>query len=281
LNMEKKPESLQNLLPAVAAEFVGSVFFILIGCGSAMSTAAKFTNPGPIVIGISLSFGFTLFALGFAIGHISGGHLNCALTLAFVVTGKISWLRGVLYFFAQLSGGLVGGALLVALMPSIYQSDCFAANVLGDEVSVGQGLGWEIMLTFFFLFVVGAASDTFKSNTVMVPLAIGMAVTVCHFVAIPITGTSLNPTRSFASAVASTHVSGDACSYVWDDHWIFWVGPCVGAIFGLVTYEYISFAALGPHTHKAQDLSKMYRQQQPGAPQGSSGLSLGEEPVNG
>jgi len=124
---------------------------------------------------------------------------------------------------------------------------------------------------------VGAASDTFKSNTVMVPLAIGMAVTVCHFVAIPITGTSLNPTRSFASAVAAHSVSGDVCAHVWDVHWIFWVGPCVGAICGLVTYEYISYAALGPHAHKGQDLSKMYRQPQPTSPNlTSSELTLGD-----
>jgi len=106
--------------------------------------------------------------------------------------------------------------------------------------------------------VVGAAVDSFKSNQIMVPLAIGMAITVCHFVAIPITGTSLNPTRSFASAIAATVSPVYDCTNVWHNHWIFWIGPSIGAICGLTVYDMLSFYTLGAHA-KGENLTKMYR----------------------
>jgi len=255
---EKERETFRTIFPAAVAEFVGCVFFILIAVGSAMSTQTKFTLPGTVTIGIALSFGFTIFAIAYAIGHISGGHLNSALTFAFVVRGKISWRRGICYFIAQVTGSIVGGLLLDGLMPDVFQVNCFASNVLGEGVTVGQGLGWEILLTFFLLFVVGAAIDSFKSNRVMVPLAIGMAITVCHFVAIPLTGTSLNPTRSLASAIAAAVSPDYDCDFVWNDHWIFWVGPNVGAVLGLTVYDLLSFYTMGAHA-KGENLTKMYR----------------------
>jgi len=251
-------DTFRNILPAAIAEFVGCIFFILIAVGSAMSTQTKFTLPGTVTIGIAFSFGFTIFAIAFAIGHISGGHLNSALTLAFVVRGKISWRRGLLYFIAQVTGSIVGGLLLVGLMPHTFQVNCFASNVKGEGVSVGQALGWEILLTFFLLFVVGAAVDSFKSNQIMVPLAIGMAITVCHFVAIPLTGTSLNPTRSLASAIAASASPDFPCTAVWEDHWIFWIGPSIGAMLGLSVYDLLSFYSLGAHA-KGENLTQMYR----------------------
>jgi len=254
----KDIESWKTIFPAAIAEFVGCTFFILIAVGSAMSTQTKFTLPGTVTIGIALAFGFTIFAIAYTIGHISGGHLNCALTLAFVVRGKIGWRRGLAYFVAQFSGSVLGGLLLVGLMPNAFQVNCFASNVLGSGVSPGQALGWEILLTFFLLFVVGAAVDSFKSNQIMVPLAIGMAITVCHFVAIPITGTSLNPTRSIASAIAATVSPFYDCNSVWSDHWIFWIGPCIGAICGLSVYDLLSYYSLGAHG-KGENLTKMYR----------------------
>jgi len=122
----KKEEFFRDFVRPVVAEFIGSVFFIFIACGAAMSTAEKFTLPGTITLGVAFAFGFTLFAIAFTIGHISGGHLNSALTLAFVITGKLSPVKGFFYFLAQLTGGLVGGSLLLALLPVHFrQANCF------------------------------------------------------------------------------------------------------------------------------------------------------------
>jgi len=254
----KKEEFFRDFVRPVVAEFIGSVFFIFIACGAAMSTAEKFTLPGTITLGVAFAFGFTLFAIAFTIGHISGGHLNSALTLAFVVTGKLSPVKGFFYFLAQLTGGLVGGSLLLALLPIHFrQANCFASNVLATGVTPAMGFFIEFFLTAFLLLVVAAAVDTAKSNRTLVPLAIGMAVFVCHLIAIPVTGTSLNPTRSFASAAAAHYAQGGICSHVWDDHWVFWFGPIFGAIAGLYTYETL----LAEKSSSAQNLVRMYRKQ--------------------
>jgi len=264
----KKEEFFRDFVRPVIAEFIGSVFFIFIACGAAMSTAEKFTLPGTVTLGIAFAFGFTLFAIAFTIGHISGGHLNSALTLAFVLTGKLSATKGFFYFLAQLLGGLVGGALLLALLPVHYrQANCFASNVLAEGVTPAMGFFIEFFLTAFLLLVVAAAVDTAKSNRTLVPLAIGMAVFVCHLIAIPVTGTSLNPTRSFASAAASHYAQGGICSHVWDDHWVFWFGPIFGAIAGLYTYETL----LAEKSSTSQNLVKMYRRQATSSPPTDAG----------
>jgi len=127
--------------------------------------------------------------------------------------------------------------------------------LLAEGVTPAMGLFIEFFLTFFLLLVVGAAVDTAKSNRTLVPLAIGMAVTVCHFIAIPVTGTSLNPTRSFASAAASHYAEGGICTHVWDDHWIFWFGPIFGAVAGLFFYDKV----FADKATTEQTLQKMYR----------------------
>jgi len=203
----------------------------------------NFIGPGATQIGIALAFGFTIFVMAFTIGHISGGHLNCAVTLAFVVTRKISVKRGLLYFGGQLFGGLIGAALLKWFTPPRFQQGCMAANDLGSQISAWDGLGVEFMCTFFLLLVVSAASDSQKSNTTLVPLAIGYAVTVCHFMALPITGCSINPTRSFASAFVSIGTAG--CASIWNYHWVFWVGPLLGGVAGSVLYKFFFFGG-GP-----------------------------------
>jgi len=209
------------------------------------------TAVGTIQIGIALSFGFTIFVLAFTIGHISGGHLNCAVTLSFVVTRKITWRRGLMYFGGQLFGGLLGGAFLKWFTPSRFQAGCFASNTLGDQISIWDGFGVEFMCTFFLLLVVSAASDSQKSNTTLVPLAIGYAVTAAHLMSIPITGCSINPTRSFASAFVSLGTPG--CGYVWTYHWIFWLAPCLGGVCGSLLYNFFFFGG-GPF----ENLTIMY-----------------------
>jgi len=215
------------------AEFIASILFIFTGCGAAIATE-QFQTPGAITIEIALAFGFSLMALCFAIGHISGGHLNSVVSLCFALTGKMSWRRFVLYFLAHFLGGLVGAALLLFVTPSVWSVGCLAANRV-EESAVGQAFLMELILTFFLMLVINAAADTHKSNQVLVPYAIGLTVTVCHLLAIPITGCSLNPTRSFASAAVSSNLAG--CGNVWSGHWIFWIACPLGGILATFLYE--------------------------------------------
>jgi len=203
-----------------------------------MSTGAKFETPGTVEIGIALSFGFTIFVIAFTLGHISGAHLNCAVSFALWAVGKITIKRCFVYFLAQLLGSMLGTLMLAATFASGYTQNCYAANKLGTGATRADGVGMEFILTMFLILVVMAATDKHTANPIMVPLCIGLAVTCCHFVALPVTGTSLNPTRSFASAVAASTIHDGLCDDVWNDHWIFWVGPILGAVAGSLLYKF-------------------------------------------
>jgi len=249
-------ESFKTLIKPASAEFVGSIFFLFIAVGMAVSTT-DFINPGNVQTGISLTFGFTIFVLAFTIGHLSGGHLNPAVTLGFVVVKKITPLRAIMYFGAQLSGMIIGVALMYMWTPPRFHLNCIGANQLGTSVNTGMAFGVEFVLTFFLLFVVSAASDSSKSNTTLVPFAIGHAVTVAHFMSIAMTGTSINPTRSFASAVVA---AAAGCSQpIWGPHWLFWVAPLLGGVSGALTYQFAFIKDFG----FSNTLLSMYRKQPP------------------
>jgi len=142
-----------------------------------------------------------------------------------------------MYFGGQMTGGLLGTWILKAVTPSVYHANCMASNVIAaSDITVGMAFGVEFILTFFLLTVVNAASDSTKSNTTLVPLAIGYAVMVAHLASLSITGCSINPMRSFASAFAS--LGTDGCGYVWTNHWIFWIAPILGGIAGTALYEF-------------------------------------------
>jgi glycerol uptake facilitator-like aquaporin len=126
-----------------------------------------------------------------------------------------------MYFLAQFIGGLIGIGFLKLITPKPWWSSCFANNFVHEDLTVGHAFVAEFILTFLLMWVVMAACDTTKSNQTLVPFAIGCAVFVCHMVGIPITGCSINPTRSFASAAAASGVPG--CETAWKNHWVFWV----------------------------------------------------------
>lgn len=227
-------ESLRGLLRPAAAEFLGSALFVFICCGTGVTTV-KYQIVGNVTIGIALTFGLTIFVLAYTIGHISGGHLNFAVTFTFALLRKISILKAGLYFLAQWLGGMVGIGFLVLITPDSWQKSCFANNVIHPELTVAHAFVVEFVLTFFLMFVVMAACDTNKSNQTLVPLAIGLAVFCAHMIALPIDGCSINPTRTFASAVAASGVS--TCN-AWANHWVFWFGPIMGASMAGILYEY-------------------------------------------
>lgn len=199
-------------------------------------TTTQYTFTGSITIGVALSFGLTIFVLAFSIGHISGGHLNFAVTFGLCILRRISILRCILYFFAQLVGGLVGIGLLKVVTPTIWYGNCFAANAVQPDLTVGHAFVAEWIMTFVLMMTVMAACDSSKSNQTLVPFAIGMAVFICHMIGLPITGCSINPTRSFASSAAAYGITG--CEQAFADHWIFWFGPLLGSTSAALLYEY-------------------------------------------
>ena len=238
-------ESIRGLLRPAAAEFLGSALFVFICCGTGVTTV-KYQIVGNVTIGIALTFGLTIFVLCYTIGHISGGHLNFAVTFTFALLRKISLLKAGLYFLAQWLGGMVGIGFLVLITPDSWQKSCYANNVIHPELTVGHAFVVEFVLTFFLMFVIMAACDTNKSNQTLVPLAIGLAVFCAHMIALPIDGCSINPTRTFASAVAASGVS--TCN-AWANHWVFWLGPIMGASMAGILYEYVFWEGQhAPHT---------------------------------
>jgi len=226
-------ETVRSLLRPASAEFIGSALFLFIACGAGISTPYQFY--GTETIGVALSFGLTLFVLCYSIGHISGGHLNFAITFTMCLLRRISIMKMLFYFLAQFLGGLVGIGFLMAVTPSTWQNNCYANNSVNSALTVGHAFVIEFVLTFFLMFVVMAACDSRASNQTLVPFAIGMCVFCCHMLGLPVTGCSLNPTRSFASAAAANSIS--TCN-AFSNHWVFWIAPILGASLAGFIYEY-------------------------------------------
>lgn len=245
-----EPETLRRIWRPVLAEFIASAFFVFTACGCA-TTTANFQHPGPTVIAIALAFGLSIFILAFTFGHISGAHINPAVSLTFVLMKKISVLRGATYMLAQFFGMLVGVGFLSVATPNYWMEErvvgnstvmvpvanCYGTNLVNAQSTPGAAFFLELVLTFAFLIVVCAATDTNKSNQIMIPFSIGMAVTVCHLIAVPIDGCSINPTRSFASAAVAR--AFDGCEHVWENHWVFWFGPMIGGPLGGLVYTLV------------------------------------------
>lgn len=213
---------------AVAAEFVAMTLFVIIGCGSAMGVAKDTVEAG-WVLQVALTFGLAISSLAYAIGHYSGGQINCAVTFALVLTGQCSVMQGVLNFVAQLLGAIFGAFILTQMHPE----DKDATHGLGTN-SAPEGrkcnafIG-EFMMTFLLVFVVleTATNAASAANRQVAALAIGFAVFLAHSVLIPIDGCSINPTRSLGPAIVRKITYKSSGSF--DDMWIFWAGPLLGA----------------------------------------------------
>jgi len=217
------------------AEFFATMIFIFIGCGSVISSQAVLGDGGigvPNITLISLAHGFCIMVLVYSVGEVSGGHINPAVTWAALITGKVSFLRALVYWISQLLGGVVGAAFLMSVHPTnlIFGLGCHGLN---SNLTPAQGFFIEIILTFIFIFVVFAtAISPFVGKVAplagqtgpgkLTPFAVGMTILILHTVGIPMTGASMNPARSFGPAV----VHGGAC---WNNHWIYWLGPIIGS----------------------------------------------------
>lgn len=224
------------------AEAIGTFWLVLGGCGSAV-LAAAYPDLGIGFAGVSLAFGLTVLSMAVAIGHISGCHLNPAVTAGLVASGRFPAKDLIGYWIAQVVGGIAGAGVLYLVakgLPGFSAADSgFASNGFADH-SPG-GYPWqscfiiEAVLTAVFLFVIHGATDK-KAGSVIAPIAIGLCLTLIHLVSIPVTNTSVNPARSTATAVF-------AGGWAIQQLWLFWVAPVVGGIVGGLVYKAVDECA--------------------------------------
>ncbi len=212
-------------------ELLATALFVFLGAGSVIITGSLTDGEltVPRLLTIAFAHGLAIAFLAFATANVSGGHMNPAVTFAAVVTKKISGARGLMFVAAQLAGAVIGALLLLATIPDAADTN-LGAHALGSDVTITMGLIMEIVVTFVLVFVIFATAVDPGGIAPLAPLAIGLAVMVDHLVAIPITGASMNPARSFGPAL----VSGE-----WANHWIYWLGPILGGVLAGVMYQVV------------------------------------------
>jgi aquaporin TIP len=207
------------------AEFVGAFTLIFVGMGS-----IAFAGGGGGLVAPALAHGLAIAIMVSAVAHISGAHFNPAITLGFLVTRRIVLSLAVVYWIAQLAGAIVAALALNALFPSEANLDA-GVPVVHQTIDAGQAIGIEAILTFFLVWVVFATAvdsgGTFKS---IAGLAIGLTITIGVLAAAPLTGAALNPARAFGPELVQN---------IWDDWWVYWIGPGLGAVAAALAYEYL------------------------------------------
>lgn len=236
---------------AVAAEFLATGMFVFLGTASVVAANAFFavntvpnTPPGPsFIIAVALAHGLAIAMLVAAIAKISGGHINPAVSFAAALTGKMKVSTATLYIAGQLIAAVLGVLLLKTILAAPIEEGLGAhglsvyipgeeQGLLNDDVGSGAGaaLLMEISLTFILVFVIFATAMDPKRLSNVAPMAIGLAYLVNNLVGISLTGASMNPARSFGPAVVAN---------IWDDHWIYWLGPLIGAAVAALVYQYV------------------------------------------
>ena len=230
------------MAPKLAAEFVGTLWLTLGGCGSAV-LAAAFPQLGIGLLGVSFAFGLTVLTMAYAIGHVSGCHLNPAVTLGLVAGGRFKAAEAVPYIVAQVLGAIAGAYILYAIASGKpgFEVGGFAANGFDEHspggYSMNAALICEFVMTFFFLVIILGATHG-KAPAGFAPIAIGLGLTLIHLISIPVTNTSVNPARSTGPALI---VGGWALGQLW----LFWVAPLIGGAIGGLIYK-----ALGAEASK-------------------------------
>jgi aquaporin Z len=220
----------------LGAEFIGTFWLVLGGCGSAV-LAAGFPGLGIGFLGVSLAFGLTLLTMAFAIGHISGCHINPAVSVGLWVGGRFPASELLPYVTAQVLGGIAGAAILYVIATGApgFEMNGFASNGYGEHspggYSLTSALVTEVVMTFMFLIVILGATDK-RAPAGLAPIAIGLSLTLIHLISIPVTNTSVNPARSTGVALFE---GGWAISQLW----LFWIAPIVGAALAGVVYNWL------------------------------------------
>ncbi|HTS83217.1 MAG TPA: aquaporin Z [Myxococcaceae bacterium] len=224
-----------------AAELVGTFWLVLGGCGSAV-IAAAFPGLGIGFLGVALAFGLTVLTMAFAIGHVSGCHLNPAVSVGLVVGGRFKASELPAYVIAQVVGGVIAAVTLYLIASGkagFSTAGGMASNGYGTHSPGGYSLGacflTEVVMTAAFLFVIMGATDE-RAPKGLAPIAIGLCLTLIHLVSIPVTNTSVNPARSTGPALV---VGGWALEQLW----LFWVAPPIGAALGAIVYRVVAPSA--------------------------------------
>jgi aquaporin Z len=219
------------------AEFVGTFWLVLGGCGSAV-LAAAFPNVGIGLLGVSLAFGLTVLTMAFAIGHISGCHLNPAVSVGLWVGGRFESRELLPYIVAQVLGAIAAGGVLYLIASGKAGFDLaagFASNGYAEHSPGGysllSALVAEVVMTLMFLVIILGSTDK-RAPQGLAPIAIGLALTLIHLISIPVTNTSVNPARSTGVAL---YVGGWAIAQLW----LFWVAPIAGAVMGGLLYRFL------------------------------------------
>ncbi|MFB2774765.1 aquaporin Z [Shewanella xiamenensis] len=229
-----------NMSQKMAAEFLGTLWLVLGGCGSAV-LAAAFPEVGIGLLGVSLAFGLTVLTMAFAIGHISGCHLNPAVSFGLWAGGRFPASELLPYIIAQVAGGIVGAGILYLIasgQEGFSLAAGFASNGFGEHSPGGYSMIsvmiCEIVMTLFFLLVILGSTDE-RAPKGFAPIAIGLCLTLIHLISIPVSNTSVNPARSTGPAL---FVGDWAVSQLW----LFWAAPIIGAILAGVIYRYFNAA---------------------------------------
>lgn len=218
------------------AEIFGTFWLVLGGCGSAV-LAAGFPDVGIGLLGVSLAFGLTVLTMAFAIGHVSGCHLNPAVTIGLWSGGRFETKDVLPYIIAQVVGGIIAGGVLYVIAAGQMGFDIalsgFAANGYGEhspgQYSMLAALVTEVIMTMMFLIVIMGATDRLAPQG-FGPIAIGLCLTLIHLISIPVTNTSVNPARSTGVAI---YVGDWAVSQLW----LFWIAPIIGGVLGALIYK--------------------------------------------
>ncbi|MEE6464001.1 hypothetical protein FKM82_006131 [Ascaphus truei] len=220
----------QPFWKAVSGEFMAMLIFVLLSLGSTINWGGE-DSPQPMDrVLISLCFGFSIATMVQCFGHISGAHINPAVTIALVCTRKISLAKSVFYIVAQCLGAISGTGLLYAITPLNVMGN-LGATLVNERLSTGHGLLIELLITFQLVFTISASCDLKRKEMKGSPAtAIGISIIIGHLFAINYTGASMNPARSLGPAIIM---------WKWENHWIYWVGPIIGAVCASTTYNYI------------------------------------------
>ncbi len=225
-----------SLAKKAVAEFIGTFWLVLGGCGAAV-LAAGFPVMGIGFVGVALAFGLTVLTMAYAIGHISGCHLNPAVSVGLAVAGRFKFSELPAYVIAQVAGAIVAAAVLAWIAsgaPGFELSGGLASNGYGEHspggYSMGSGFVMEVVMTLMFLIIILGATDK-RAPAGFAPLAIGLGLTLIHLISIPVTNTSVNPARSTGPALI---VQGWAVAQLW----MFWVAPIIGAAIAGFIYRW-------------------------------------------
>ncbi|WP_379552095.1 aquaporin Z [Erythrobacter sp. W53] len=224
------------MMRKLSAELIGTFWLVFGGCGSAV-LAAAFPELGIGFVGVSMAFGLTVLTMAYAVGGISGGHFNPAVSLGLAVGGRFSWGELIPYWIAQLVGAFIAAGCLFVIASGVdgWTPGGFASNGFGElspgGFSMQAALLIEVILTAVFLIVIlGSTSSRVPAG--FAPIAIGLALTLIHLISIPVTNTSVNPARSTSVAFyAETGATGQL--------WLFWVAPLIGAALGAIIYRFL------------------------------------------